>query len=56
MMMKAIPVEANPMANAIFSPRMYATKISGIWSAEKTFHRSVAPVLTTVAGSTPGAE
>ena len=56
MMMKATPVEANPMANEIFSPRMYATKIPGTWFAEKSFRSSVAPVNTTVAGSTPGAE
>lgn len=56
MMMKATPVEANPMAKAAFSPRMYASKMPGTWSAEKTFRRSVAPVYRTVAGSTPGAE
>lgn len=39
-MMKATPVEAKLMANEIFSPRMYATKIPGTWSAGKTLRAS----------------
>lgn len=52
----ASPVEAIAMAKEIFNPCMYATRIPGTSSGVKTVRSSVAPVATTVAGSTPGAE
>ena len=50
-----IPASAIANANVSFKPSMYAMRIPGISDAENTLRSCVAPVLTTEAGSTPGA-
>lgn len=52
---RATPVAPIGSAKATLMPAMYATTIPGTCSAVNATRSCVAPVATTVAGSTPGA-